>query len=151
MRLVFNYRPVNHPALHKPGPSPPPLRRLFSFSLSPLFLILSLATSRLSVLRPLSLSPFPSFSHSFARARAILSAQITPHDLRCNLQSTVRMYTAISPCKYATLFRMRMHSRLSTLSPFLLVSFLPSHRPPSLSIFARFLLIFLSPAAFRFG
>lgn len=113
MRLVFNYRPVNHlsrsinlavaTASSSPFPFPPP---------PPL--------SSSHILRPLS--------SCFARSRArkillSLSGQITPHDLRCNLQSAVRMYIlTISPCKYATLFRMRMHSRLSFLS-FLLLPF----------------------------
>lgn len=106
MRLVFNYRPVNHLALHKLG------RRcilLPAFSPSP-FILAHAARPRLS--RPPRRAP---------RDPPFLSGQITPYDLRCNLQSAVRVYTAISPCKYATLFRMRMHSLslsffLSTLS-----------------------------------
>lgn len=116
-----------------------PLPFLFLLYLLLFFLLLSLANqpdSRSFVLYParslarsLARSSVRSFVRSFARNPPFLSGQITPHDLRCNLQSAVRMYTAISPCKYATLFRMRMHSRLfSTLSPLPLV---PSPPPSS--------------------
>lgn len=118
MRLVFNYRPVNHLALHKLG------RRcilLPAFSPSP-FILAHAARPRLS--RPPRRAPLdPPF----------LSGQITPYDLRCNLQSAVRMYTAISPCKYATLFRMRMHS----------LSFSTSFSPPSRSFLFTPLFFFL--------
>jgi len=138
VRLVFNYRPVNHLALHKLG-----RRCIFPPFLSP------------PHWRGVPGS-HPSSSSDTTRDPPFLSGQITPYDLRCNLQSAVRMYTAISPCKYATLFRMRVHSlhppALSSHSSFFLFFSLLLPRVSfflSLFLFLSFSLSFISHVPLR--